>query len=58
MDFIFDVDIKNDDNEYSFVKATTKQNYQILIWGLEIDSLKLNDTVIANEPFKAEFNIL
>ena len=57
MDFIFDVDIKNDDNEYSFVKATTKQNYQILIWGLEIDSLKLNDTVLANEPFKAEFNI-
>ena len=59
MNYIFDIDIKNNEKKYTFIKASSysKDNRQYLVWGLDFDSLKLNNHAIYEKQFRAELNI-
>ena len=58
MNFIYDIDINNNEKGYTFIKAIsyTKDKRQYLVWGLDFDSLKLNNRIIYEKQFRAEFN--
>ena len=58
MNFIFDIDINNNEKGYTFIKASsyTKDKRQYLAWGLDFDSLKLNNRIIYEKQFRSEFN--
>ena len=57
--YIFDIDINENKNDYSFIKACSyksgKQTY--LAWGLNFDKIEINNNVVKLEQTRAEFNI-
>ena len=57
--YIFDLDIKNNEKGYTFIKTSSylKDNRQNLVWGLDFDSLKLNNSIAYEKYFRAEFNV-
>ena len=59
LDYIFDIDIKNNEKGYTFIKASSynKDNRQYLVWGLDFDILSLNNRIIYEKQFRSEFNI-
>ena len=59
LNYIFDIDIKNNEKGYTFIKSSSyiKDNRQYLVWGLDFDSFKLNNSIIHEKQFRAEFNI-
>ena len=59
LNYIFDIDIKNNEKKYTFIKASSysKDNRQYLVWGLDFGSLKLNNHAIYEKQFRAELNI-
>ena len=59
LNYIFDIDIKNNEKGYTFIKAISYSDgkRQYLVWGLDFDTLKLNNTIIHEEQFRAKFNI-
>ncbi len=59
LNYIFDIDIKNNEKGYTFIKAISysDEKRQYLVWGLDFDSLKFNNTIIHEKQFRAKFNI-
>ena len=59
LNYIFDIDIKNNEKGYTFIKASSysDEKRQYLVWGLDFDSLKINNSIIHEKQFRAEFNI-
>ena len=56
--YIFDIDIKGNENRYSFIKASSYKpgNQKYLTWGLNFDYIQINNIVKSNQT-RAEFNI-
>ena len=59
LNYIFDIDIKNNEKGYTFIKASSysDEKRQYLVWGLDFDSLKINNSITHEKQFRAEFNI-
>ena len=59
MNYIYDIDIKNNEKGYTFIKASsyTKDNRQYLVWGFDFDILQLNKRIVYERQFRAEFNV-
>ena len=59
LNYIFDIDIKNNEKGYTFIKASSYSDNkrQYLVWGLDFDSLNINNSITHEKKFRAEFNI-
>ena len=59
MNFIFDIDINNNEKGYTFIKASSyyKEKRTYLVWGLDFDTIRFNNRISYEKYFRAEFNI-
>ena len=59
MIYIFDLNINENNNEYTFIKTSsyTDKNREYLVWGLDFENLFFDDNKIYENPLRAEFNI-
>ena len=59
--FIFDIDIKGNEEGYSFIKTSSYKsgNKYYLAWGLNFDSVQINNNIniVKSNQTRAEFNI-